>query len=100
MQAPWLYLHSYRFAGEGPEETKALIKELLSLDIAMADMSWPEDKAKPGSEAAVGLGKVAQSSEGRPPLPFGLQTGRQALIIATVICVISCLVSYMLATKL
>ena len=105
MQGPCLYLHNYTFPGEGPEETLLLAKEVLALDLQSADVQCPEQRPDAGrsqhsnvSGESPAQEALTEIGEGRPPVPFGLRTGQQALVIATIICILSCLMSYYTAT--
>lgn len=94
----WLQASDYVLAGEGSDQVVSAAKEALNVDLDPSSVRWPEDGAPQksswkGNEAGSiesGLG------EGRPPIPFGFRTGQQVLWVSTIICIISCLVSYLL----
>lgn len=96
VQEPWLQLSSYFFPGEGNEEALATAQEVLSFDLSEKDVTWPERVAGHNSKVTASS-TAGDLGEGRPSVPFGLKTGKQALIIAVVICLLSCYFSYRLA---
>lgn len=97
-----MQLSSYCFPGESREELQATAREVIGLELDAKDFEWPEDSR---SDSALKSAEHAHSrsktelGEGRPPVPFGLRTGQQALTIAIFICILSCLVSYLLAKR-
>lgn len=94
-----MQLSDYYFPGEASAEAQATAKEFLALDLAADEIQWPEERRHAGSKSKhrEAGGTVAELGEGRPPIPFGLRSGQQALTLATLVCIISCFISYLIA---
>ena len=102
-QEAWLQMSSYHFPGESREEAQATAREATGVELEAKDVEWPEDRVraaalKPGGQGDGGSEATALG-EGRPAVPFGLRSGQQALTIAVVICMVSCLISYIVAKQ-
>ena len=87
--------------GERAEQIQSTAEALL-LELVPSSIQWPEDEAleKMQPRSRLKNNEVATIDfglgEGRPPIPFGFRSGQQVLVISTIICIVSCFVSWLI----
>ena len=91
-------LSAYALPGEEAEDVCASLTEMSLLELAPRHVFWPERQIPtvskdPGRTELRGLG------EGRPSVPFGFKTGQQFVLASTIVCLISCIVSYFIFSQ-
>ena len=86
-------MSTYTSPGEGIDELRGLVSDVLQRDISEESISWPEKIADKPLQASASRKELKGLGEGRPSIPFGFKSGEQVVLISTVLCLISCLLS-------
>lgn len=64
-------------------------------------VEWPEGSSgcQRGTDASDPTNITEGLGAGRPSLPFGFRSGQQVLVVSTLICVLSFLLSYVVLSR-
>lgn len=94
-------LADHVLTNEGVEQVLATASEVLGMAVEPQTVEWPEGRG--GDNRASVSGDATNISEGlgvgRPALPFGFRSGQQVLVISTLICVLSFIMSYVVLSR-